>query len=108
VAELREGRVQVREITPEQFGFTRTNLDGIKVQNSEDSLKILHAVLGDTPGPARDTVLLNAGAAIYVAGLAPDHATGIALAREALKHGAARAKLDQLVALTRTFAAEAH
>ena len=108
VAELREGRVQVREITPEQFGFTRTSLDGIKVQNAKDSLAILRTVLNDLPGPARDTVLLNAGAAIYVAGLAPDHGAGIGRAREALKRGGARAKLDQLVALTQTFADEAH
>jgi len=108
VAELRAGRVQVHEITPEQFGFTRANLDGIRVQNAEDSLKILHAVLDDMPGPARDTVLLNAGAAIYVSGLTPDHATGIDRARDALKSGGARAKLDQLVALTGTFPAGAH
>ena len=108
MAELRDGRVQVREMTPEQFGFARADLDGIKVQNPEDSLKVMRAVLDDAPGPARDTVLLNAGAAIYVAGLAADHAAGIARAREALKRGAAHAKLDQLVALTRTFAAEAH
>ena len=108
MAELRDGRVQVREMTPEQFGVARADLDGIKVQNPEDSLKVMRAVLDDAPGPARDTVLLNAGAAIYVAGLAADHAAGIARAREALKSGAAHAKLDQLVALTRTFAAEAH
>ncbi len=108
VAELHDGEVQVREITPEQFGFARANQDSLKVQNAEDSLKVLRAVLNDTPGPARDTVLLNAGAAIYVAGLAADQAAGIALARAAIKSGGARAKLDQLLALTRSFAAEKH
>ncbi len=106
VAELRDGQVQVREITPEQFGFARANQDSLKVQNAEDSLKVLRAVLNDTPGPARDTVLLNAGAAIYVAGLAADQAAGIDLARAAIKSGGANSKLDQLLALTRSFAAK--
>lgn len=106
VAELRDGRVEVREITPEQFGFERGRLDEIRVQDANDSLKLLAGVLADEPGPARDTVLLNAGAAIYVAGLAPDHAAGIELARAALRSGAARGKLEQLVALTGGFARE--
>ncbi len=104
VAELRDGAVTVREMTPEAFGFTRGRLDDIRVQNAGDSLALMRAVLDDTPGAARDTVLLNAGAAIYVAGLTPDHGAGIERARAALASGDARARLEQLVALTRTFA----
>lgn len=104
IAELKGGRVETRTITPEQFGFTRAQLDDIRVRNAEDSLRLMHAVLDDKPGPARDTVLLNAGAAIYVAGLAPDHGVGIEKARQALASGAARTRLEQLVALTHSFA----
>jgi anthranilate phosphoribosyltransferase len=106
VAELKDGRVTVREIAPEDFGLARTGLDGIRVRDAADSLALLRAVLDDRPGPARDTVLLNAGAAIHVAGLAPDHRTGMELARASLASGAARERLERLVALTRTFARE--
>ncbi|MBI1733085.1 MAG: anthranilate phosphoribosyltransferase [Gammaproteobacteria bacterium] len=107
VAELKDGRVHMTEITPEQFGFTRSGLDGLRVRDAAESLKVMRAVLEGTPGPATDTVLLNAGAAIYAAGLAPDHAAGIDRARESISGRAACGKLDQLVSLTRTFSPEA-
>jgi anthranilate phosphoribosyltransferase len=107
VAELKDGHVRVFEIAPEQFGFRRASLDGIRVHNAAESLQLMRAVLEGTPGPALDTVLLNAGAAIYVAGLAPDQAGGIARARESVASGAARARLESLAALTREFTPEA-
>jgi len=66
---------------------------------------MLLRVLEKVPGPAADIVVLNAGAALYAANVAPDMAAGIALAREAIASGAARAKLDALVALSQTLAA---
>jgi anthranilate phosphoribosyltransferase len=68
-----------------------------RVETPEQSRKLLLGVLGDEPGPARDIVLFNSGAALYAANVAPDIASGIALARKALSSGAAKAKLDQLV-----------
>ena len=70
VAELKDGKVQRYALNPERFGLQRTALDALVVKDAGESLAILQAVLADTPGAARDIVLLNAGAAIYVAGLA--------------------------------------
>jgi hypothetical protein len=71
-----------------------------------ESLALMRAVLDDVAGPARDVVLLNAGAALYVAGVARDLAEGGARAREALASGRARDKLAELVAMTQALAAE--
>jgi anthranilate phosphoribosyltransferase len=59
------------------------------------------AALNNQPGPALNVVLLNAGAAIYVCGVAPSIETGIERARKAIASGAAKQKLDQFVAWTR-------
>jgi anthranilate phosphoribosyltransferase len=64
---------------------------------------MLLGVLNNQPGPARDIVQLNAGAAIYVAGKAPSLAEGIARAGELLASGAAKARLDQLIEISNTF-----
>jgi len=62
-------------------------------------------VLDNQPGPARDIVALNAGVALYAANVAPSMAAGLALARQALESGAARAKLAELVAFGQTVGA---
>jgi len=103
VAELKEGQVQCYALTPERFGLQRTALDALVVKDAGESLAILHAVLADTPGAARDIVLLNAGAAIYVAGLAESMEQGLDKARAAIASGAARQKLDDLVKLSNEF-----
>jgi anthranilate phosphoribosyltransferase len=64
-------------------------------------MALVHAVLDDEPGPARDIVLLNAGIALYAANVAPTMLDGVALAREAVASGKARAKLHQFVARTK-------
>ncbi|MGH8569479.1 MAG: hypothetical protein ACREXU_16110, partial [Gammaproteobacteria bacterium] len=69
-----------------------------------ESLAMMQTVLDDVPGPARDVVLINAGAALYVAGVAHDLAEGLARAREGLAQGRARGKLEALVAMTQAFA----
>lgn len=100
VAELKDGRISRMTLTPEQFGMTRTDIAALVVEDAQQSLVMLRAVLADQPGPARDIVSLNAGAAIYAAGLAGTLAAGVAKAREVIASGAARDKLDALVKLT--------
>lgn len=100
VAELKDGEVKVYLVSPEDFGFERAALDGLKVNDAAQSLALIEGVLAGQPGPARDIVLLNAGAAIYVAGLAGTFAAGIDKAREAIDSGAAAEKLRQLVSFT--------
>jgi anthranilate phosphoribosyltransferase len=102
VAELKRGFVTEYKIDPKQFGLDSAPLDAIKATDKETSKTILLAVLDNRPGPARDIVLLNAGAAIYVAGIAKDLWGGVAKAREAIESGAAKAKLDALVSLTQS------
>lgn len=99
VAELKHGQIQEYIVNPQQFGIPLHQADTIRVQNAEESKAMVLDVLNGKPGPARDIVLLNAGAAIYVAGLAEDMATGIDRARAAIDSGAALQKLGQLKAL---------
>ncbi len=103
VAELKDGVVRRFSIRPEDFGFGRSPLDAIRAEGPQDSVRIIISVLDDTPGPARDIVVLNAGAAIYVAGLAESLKDGIQKADHAIASGEARNRLDQLVVLTQSF-----
>ena len=100
VAELKDGIVLQYEITPEQFGLKRTNISDIIVHSVEDSLAIMQSVLNNEPGPARDIVMLNAGAAIYTSNLVNTLDDGIKLADKALTDGTARKKLDELIVLS--------
>ncbi|MFW5454534.1 anthranilate phosphoribosyltransferase [Thioalkalivibrio sulfidiphilus] len=100
VAELRDGEVTVRLIAPEDFGMERADLSRIRVEDAAGSLAMIRGVLDGQPGPARDIVLLNAGAALYVADVAGSHAEGIEMAREAINSGATAEKLQQLVSFT--------
>jgi anthranilate phosphoribosyltransferase len=97
VAELKDGKIRRYSVTPEQFGCTRAALDSIKVADAAASLKTIDRVLDGTPGPATDIVALNAGAAIYVSGIAPSLQAGVDKARAALASGAARATLKRLI-----------
>jgi len=103
VAELKDGVVRRFSIQPEDFGMTRSPLDGIRADGPEDSVKTIVDVLDDTPGAARDIVVLNAGAAIYVAGLAGSLKDGVHKADQAVASGEARNRLDRLVVLTQSF-----
>jgi anthranilate phosphoribosyltransferase len=100
VAELRDGAVRRYSIQPEDFGLRRSALDGIRADGPEASVAMIRAVLDDQPGPARDIVTLNAGAAIYVAGLADSLKEGVFLADRAIASGEARSRLDRLVVLS--------
>jgi anthranilate phosphoribosyltransferase len=100
VAELKDGKVTTYTIQPENFGLQRADVSALAVGNADESLEVIKGVLENKPGPARDIVVLNAGAAIYVAGLADSLADGIKKADEVIASGAARAKLDALVAVS--------
>lgn len=105
VGELRNGQVTEYEIHPEDFGLPMASNRALKVETAEQSRQMLMGVLDNQPGPARDIVILNAGAALYAANVADSIKSGIEKARAALESGAARARLDQLVALSKSLAA---
>jgi anthranilate phosphoribosyltransferase len=104
VAELTQGEVRMYTITPEDFGLQRQPLAKIQVDSVEQSLAMVRDVLADQPGPARDIVALNAGAAIYVAGLVSNHQAGVDKAFTLLADGSAAKVLAQLAQLTQQMA----
>jgi anthranilate phosphoribosyltransferase len=97
VGELKDGQVSEFEIHPEDFGCAMSSNRALRVETPEQSRAMLLGVLNNEAGPARDIVLLNAGAALYAANVTDSIEAGIALARQALSSGAAKAKLEQLV-----------
>ncbi|MCW8889652.1 MAG: anthranilate phosphoribosyltransferase [Sedimenticola sp.] len=103
VAELKEGQVRRFSIQPEDFGMKRTPIDQLKAADATESLRIIRDVLDNKPGPARDIVQLNAGAAIYTAGVANTLQAGVECASKAIASGEARNRLDRLVILTQSF-----
>jgi len=106
VAELKNGGISVYTIAPEDFGVQRASLSTLAVGDAAQSLDMIRRVLENEPGPARDIVMLNAGAAIYVAGLASTLKAGVEKADQAIASGEARNRLDRLVVLTRRQARE--
>ena len=105
VCEIKGDEVCEYEIHPEDFGLAMASHRALRVETPDDSKRMLLAVLDNHPGPARDIVMLNAGAALYAADVAPSMADGIALAREALRSGSARDKLHEFVGATQALAA---
>jgi anthranilate phosphoribosyltransferase len=101
VGELAHGEVREYRIDPEALGFPLADRRAIEVSDVEESRAMVLGVLDDRPGPARDIVLLNAGAALYAADVAGSLPDGIARARTALASGAARAALDSFVRFTK-------
>lgn len=97
IAELKYGEVRCYRIAPEDFGFARGDVAALKVADAQESLAIIQAVLAGKPGPARDIVILNAGAAIYAADLVDSLAAGVQKAAAVIDSGAARDKLAALV-----------
>jgi anthranilate phosphoribosyltransferase len=100
VAELRDGQVKEFTIEPEQFGFKRCRLEELHGGNAAQSAAIVTGVLDGKKNAARDVVLLNSGAALYVSGKAATTQDGIGLAAESIDSGNARQKLSQLVEMT--------
>ncbi|MBH1838928.1 anthranilate phosphoribosyltransferase [Stenotrophomonas maltophilia] len=105
VGELRDGKVREYEIHPEDFGIAMSASRNLRVDGPEQSIAMLRAVLDNQQGPALDIVALNAGAALYVAGVASDIGDGLARARAAIANGSARQRLQQYVDTTRALVA---
>ena len=103
IAELKNSEIKFYTIEPEQFKLQRADISTLAVKNVEDSLKVMHAVLDNQAGPSQDIVLLNAGAAIYTAGIEDSLDSGIASAQQVIENGSARAKLNELTKLTQSF-----
>ena len=100
VGELKDGVVREYEIHPKDFGLDTALTNSFKVANAEESKKIVLDVIDNKPGAASDIVCLNAGATLYVAGVAQDIASGVQMAKAAITSGAARKKLDAFIAAT--------
>lgn len=96
VAEVRDGAVSVYTLTPEDAGLPAAPLEAIQGGDSAVNAVMARAILDGDSGPPRDVVLLNAGAALVVAGIAADLREGVARAGQAIDSGAARAKLEAL------------
>lgn len=100
VAELKNGQVSEYTLNPQQFGLGLHELASIQVKDAHASKAMILEVLSGKTGPARDIVLLNAGAAIYVSGIASSLQAGITVAADMLDSGKAMQKLQQLIAMT--------
>ncbi len=100
VAELWQGEIREYTLVPEDMGLRRAPLDEIRVDGIEASAAMIRSVLAADPGPARDIVLLNAGAALYVSGRVASHAEGVVEAARAIDSGAAEERLRQLAEFT--------
>ncbi|WP_049622801.1 anthranilate phosphoribosyltransferase [Frateuria defendens] len=107
VGELKDGEVREYEVEPEDFGLAMASSRNLRVADVDESRAMLLEALDGRPGVPHDIVCLNAGAALYAAGVAASIAEGIARAREAIASGAARAKMHAFVAATQQLAAAA-
>ncbi|MEX0604652.1 MAG: anthranilate phosphoribosyltransferase [Marinobacter sp.] len=107
VAELKDGEIHEYDITPEQLGVDSQSLVGLSVDTVEESLKLIHAAFGrghdDMAEKARDLIALNAGAAIYIAGLADSLAHGVDMAQDAIGSGLAAGKMSELADFSHCF-----
>jgi len=98
--EITRGVIARRTLTPADFGVGVARAEDLKGGDRDENCRIAHAILSGERGPKRDIVLVNAAAALVLAGRANDFPEGVALAAESIDSGAARAKLDQLIRFT--------
>lgn len=107
VAELKNGLITEYQVTPDAFGIECADLESLRVSSAQQSLQLVRSALGarDTPAAqkAADIIAMNAGAALYVSGLAGSLAEGVALAEDTIATGLAGEKLKQLVEFSRCF-----
>ncbi len=103
VGELKDGKVREYSVHPEQFGLPVHDPRTLRVATVEESRSMVLLALENKSSPQRDIVALNAGAAIYVAGKAPSFENGVQIAFDAIRSGAARAKLDEFVKFSQQF-----
>ncbi|MCK6432397.1 MAG: anthranilate phosphoribosyltransferase [Burkholderiaceae bacterium] len=100
VGELKDGEVREYTVHPSDFGLPVYDSRALRVADREESVRFVHRALANEDGPVRDVVVLNAGAALYAAGVAGSIAEGVKRAREAVASGAARERLQQFVETT--------
>jgi anthranilate phosphoribosyltransferase len=105
VGELKDGEITEYEIHPEDFGMIMASNRALKVETPDESMAMLLGVLDNEPGAPKDIVTLNAGVALYAANVADSMVAGVELARAAIESGAAKAKLQQLVARSKELSA---
>ena len=107
VAELKNGELSEYSIQPERFGFKRESMQDLVVDGVDTSLQLLSAALAGNKDErsqlAANLIALNAGAALYVAGVAASIEEGVVLANDKLSSGVALEKLRQLAAMTQRF-----
>jgi anthranilate phosphoribosyltransferase len=105
VGELVNGEIREYEIHPEDYGLQMVATRNLKVSGAVESKEKILEALDDKPGAVRDIVVLNAGTALYTAGVSPSIGDGLMKAREVLASGAAHAKLQQFVQVTQQLGA---
>ena len=107
VAELKNGEITEYDITPEDLGIKSQSLVGLNVDSSDESLALIKAAFGtghdETAEKARDLIALNAGAAIYIAGLADTAKAGVDMALDAMGSGLAAGKMSELADFSHCF-----
>jgi anthranilate phosphoribosyltransferase len=104
VGELVRGEIREYEIHPEDFGLPMASNRSLKVETPAQSKAMLLGVLENQPGPSRDIGVFNSGVALYAANVVDSIPAGIAKARVALESGAAKAKLEQLIEVSKKLA----
>ncbi|WP_137894964.1 anthranilate phosphoribosyltransferase [Ramlibacter sp. 2FC] len=107
VGELKNGEISEYEIHPEDFDLPMASNRTLKVETPEQSLALIHGVLDNDHGAARDIVIFNAGVALYAANVVATMEDGVERARAAIDSGAAKAKLAQFVAFSQSVRAQA-
>jgi len=100
IAELKNGEVTTYTVQPEDFDMTRAGLETIRAKDSAHSLDIIQSVFNNTTGPAKDIVCLNAGAAIYAAGLTSSLVDGVKKAKDVIANGSVNETLERLISIT--------
>ena len=100
VGELVNGEINEYNLHPSHFGLELFDRRAIQVNTVEESRELILAVLGNQPGPARNIVAMNAGAAIYTSGVTKTHKAGVERALHCIENGSAKRKLDEFIAFT--------
>lgn len=100
VAELKNGQIREWTIDPQEYDMDHVSLEGLAVDSAQQSLNIIRAAFNNSDGAAKDIICLNAGAALYVAGISNSFAEGVLLARGTIAQGLAQQKLDQFIQFT--------
>lgn len=102
VAELKDGKIAQWQIDPADYDMSHTDLSELAVQSAQESLDVIRSVFANQEGAAKDIVCLNAGASLYVCGIADSYAAGVQLAKEVIANGSAQRKFNEFIAATQS------